>query len=116
MISKNKFRSAASASLKNALALYEYALFLFGGERYARSLSLSVIGIEEIGRAVLYSLAALDRLPDLRWKLEWPKGGNPAHIHLSKQVLYEYVSIAYSLVGEYLQFRAQEFVGSTAVF
>jgi AbiV family abortive infection protein len=115
MIFMNKFRSAASASLKNATALYEDALFLFGAQRYARSLSLSVIGVEEIGKAVLYSLAALDRLPDLRWKLERPKGGNPAHTHASKQLLYEYAGIAYFQVGEYRQILAQETADSTSV-
>lgn len=115
MISVNKFRSGASASLKNATALYEDALFLFRAQRYSRSSSLSVIGVEEIGKAVLYSLAALDRLPDLREKLERSKGGNPAHIHASKQLLYEYADIAYSQVSEYRQILAQETGDSTSV-
>jgi len=109
LISKNEFRRAASASLGNAMALYEDAFFLlFGAQRYARSLSLSVIGVEEIGKAILYALAALDTLPDLRQKLERSKRGNPAHLHLSKQLLHQYADIAYWQVSEYLQILAQE--------
>jgi AbiV family abortive infection protein len=108
MIPKDEFRRAASASLKNGTALYEDAFLLFGAQRYARSLSLSVIGLEEIGKAFLYLLAALDGLPDLRQKLERSKRGNPAHSHVSKKLLCEYASIAEWQVGEFLQILAQE--------
>jgi len=115
MIPKDECRLAASASLKNATALYADALVLFGAQRYARCLSLSVIGVEEIGKAILYALAALDGLADLRQKLERSKRGNPAQTHLSKQLLYQYAAIAYWQVGEYLQILAQESGDSTSV-
>ena len=108
MISTTQFRDVAVASLRNAQALLEDASLLFHKQRYARALSLSVIGLEESGKALLYSIAALDILPDLRKTLE--KTGrekNPAHDHRLKQLYQEYVSIAVWQVREYMQILVQ---------
>ena len=108
MIPRNEFRRAASGSLRNATALYEDAYLLFGAQRYSRSLSLCVIGIEEIGKTFLYALAALDGVPNLPQKLGRPNRGNPAYLHASKQLLHQYAGIADCQVGEYVQILAQE--------
>ena len=107
MISTAEFRDAGAATLRNAGALLEDASLLFRKQKYARAFSLSVVGLEETGKALLYSIAALDILPEFRKRLEQTGRENPAHDHRLKQLYQEYVGIAMWQVGEYMQILVQ---------
>lgn len=68
---------------------------------YGRTQSLCIIGTEEIGKAFLYTIAALDAVPGLRGRLAGARK-NPAREHELKHLLEEFFFNAADLVREYL--------------
>ena len=69
MQSEGALRSAAAHCFTIAQALYEEAKVLYESDRYPRAAALAVIGAEEFGKAIVYTVAALlpeqrDLLPD----------------------------------------------------
>ncbi|MDP9351743.1 MAG: AbiV family abortive infection protein [Chloroflexota bacterium] len=52
------FRTAAVAALRNAEGLLADARLLQDADRDARCMSLSIIGQEEVGKALVYAVAA----------------------------------------------------------
>lgn len=108
---QEQLRRAALAALSNALGLYKDAELLFNHERFPRALSLSILADEEVGKGLLFTLAALNRVHGLRDELRQASFRNPAKRHPLKQLLVEvagfadekfseYQSIVGSLVGE----------------
>lgn len=64
MLSESTLRVIAAACFKNAQQLYDEAKLLIQQDRFARAAALAVIGAEEFGKAVIYTMAAL--LPEQR--------------------------------------------------
>lgn len=105
-------RAGALAAIGNATELLADARLLQEHGRYARAVSLSIIGNEELAKAVLYVLAALDAVPGLRKRLPH---GRPATDHKAKQVTIELAGIGAWLVDEYQSILHDE-VGGMGVF
>ena len=64
MQSEDALRAAAAHCFTNAQTPYEDAKVLYDRDRYPRAAALAVIGAEEFGKAIVYTIAAL--LPDQR--------------------------------------------------
>lgn len=105
-------RAGALAAIGNAVELLADARLLQEHGRYARAVSLSIIGNEELAKAVLYVLAALDAVPGLRKRLPHRK---PATDHKAKQVTIELAGIGAWLVDEYQSILRDE-AGGMGVF
>lgn len=91
-------RAGARAAIGNAVELLADARLLHEHARYARAVSLSIIGNEELAKAVLYVLAALDVVPGLRKRLPHRF---PVTNHKAKQVTIELAGIGAWLTDEY---------------
>lgn len=86
-------RVAARMALENADGLYEDAGLLYDHQRYARALSLAIIGQEEAGKTVLYSIASVGLSMVVREAME-RSARNPLFNHAFKQVTMVLVSAA----------------------
>lgn len=91
-------RAASLAAIVNAADLLADAQLLQEHGRHARAVSLSIIGNEELAKALLYVLAALDAVSGLRDRL--PSRNGPAKNHTVKQVGIEFAGIGAWLVDE----------------
>jgi AbiV family abortive infection protein len=60
------FRNASCAAIANARSLLADARLLYDNRRHARAQSLAIIGHEEVGKALVYALAATPLLVELR--------------------------------------------------
>lgn len=98
-------RRAALAAFENAAGLCADAQLLDEHGRYARAVSLCVLGNEEIGKGILYTLAALGTVPGLRDRLP---GKPPITRHNSKQVTIEFAQINAWLIDEYYDILRSE--------
>jgi AbiV family abortive infection protein len=105
-------RAGTLAAIGNAAELLDDAQLLLEHGRYGRAVSLSIIGNEELAKAMLYVLAALDAVPGLRKRL--PHRG-PITDHKAKQVTIEFAGIAAWLVDEYQSIRHDE-AGGMGIF
>lgn len=101
-------RSAALATIENAEDLLSDARLLLEHRRFARAVSLSVLGQEEMGKAVLYTLAALDVVEGLRDALPLKSRKNPVASHAAKQVSIELAGVSAWLSDEYDGILASE--------
>jgi AbiV family abortive infection protein len=101
-------KKAGIASLENAKTLFDEAKILHDKTLFARALCLSIIGQEELGKAVLFALAGLDLFPDIRKRLSNRDLSNPAFEHDLKQLLEEYWGIAVWQLDEYHQIMMDE--------
>ena len=99
-------RSAAIASIENAEAYLEVAELLQRNGHNARAQSLSILGKEEAGKALMFALAALDAVPDLR-KLMAGRYQGVTH-HALKQVLANMAGNVEWMVDEYADIVASE--------
>ena len=99
--------------MENAEQIYRDASVIFERRGYGRTLSLCIVGTEEIGKALLYTIAAVDGLPCLRSRLTRMKS-NPSREHELKQLLEEYFCIAADLVQEYLSEIGSEEYGTVS--
>ena len=87
-------RSAAEAAATNADMILCDAQLLLDARRFPRALSLAVIGYEEVGKALLFTLAATGRVPTFEPLLLSTKPWeNPAKHHLAKQFLVEIAAV-----------------------
>jgi len=92
-------RMAALAAIDEAENYLEEARLLCDHGRHARAASLGVLGREELGKGVLFVIAALDAVPGLRHQLQgksWAKTQ-----HALKQLVGGLVGHAESIVDEY---------------
>lgn len=101
-------KKAGIASLENAKALLDEAKILHEKTRFARALCLSIVGQEELGKAILFALAGLDLLPDIRKRLSNRDRSNPSFEHDLKQLLEKYWGIAVWQLEEYHQIMMNE--------
>lgn len=101
-------KKAGLASLENAKALLDEAKILHEKSRFARALCLAIIGQEELGKSILFALAGLELLPDIRERLSKRDLRNPAFEHDLKQLLEEYWEIAVWQLEEYHQIMMDE--------
>lgn len=96
------FRRAAEASFENARELLVDAQLLHEHDRVARCLSLSVFGYEEVGKALVLTLAATSLVPGLGEGLLGEKiGRNPAKQHATKQFIVDIADIAIDQMRDY---------------
>ena len=100
MSTEPHLRAAAAAAFRNAELILSDAGLLYAAGRWARTLSLAIIGQEELGKAVIYTVAALDRLPGLREVLLVSGRHDPARDHEFKQSTAETASIAHFMVED----------------
>lgn len=104
-------RKAGVAALENARGLLIEAKLLAENRYWARALCLATIGQEELGKAILFTSAALDLFQDLRKQLSNRDKSNPAFAHELKQLISEYWGIATWEVEEYHEILMDE-IGS----
>ena len=97
--------------MKNAKALLDETKLLYENNYTARALCLSIIGQEELGKAVLFALAGLNLFPNLRERLSNRDWSNPSFEHELKQLLEQYWGIAVWQLEEYHQILRDE-IGS----
>lgn len=95
-----QLRAAATAAFSNAESILEDVRLLYAADRWARSVSLSIIGKEELGKSVIYAVAALDRLPGLRDLLASADFDNPTRDHQFKQLAAEMASIVHFMLED----------------
>ncbi len=100
MVSEELLREAARAAMDNADELLADATLLHENGRPARALSLAIIGSEETGKALMFTLASLDAIPDLRASLGQQRYWGLTD-HPLKQVLSQIVGHAEYVADEY---------------
>lgn len=85
---------AAVAAATNANALFRDAQLLLQAKRYPRTVSLSIIGYEEVGKALLFALAATGRVAGIEAVLLMQRTQkNPVRHHLTKQYIVEIAGV-----------------------
>lgn len=89
MFTEAEFRAAATAAFRNAESILVDVNLLYEAERWPRTVSLSIIGREELGKSVIYAVAALERLPGLREVLSGTGREDPSRDHQFKQLAAE---------------------------
>lgn len=100
MLEEGELRAAAAAAFRNAQAILEDVDVLYQAGRWPRSVSLAIIGREEMGKAVIYSVAALNRLPGLRTALSGKRREDPVRDHEFKQLAAEIANIAHFMAED----------------
>lgn len=93
-------RTAAAAAFKNAASVLEDVDLLYQSGRWPRTVSLAIVGQEELGKAVIYAVAALDRLPGLREVLLASSYEAPVRNHQFKQLAADIASIAHFMAED----------------
>ena len=100
MYTETQLRAAAAAAIRNAESIFEDVGLLYEADRWARTVSLSIIGQEELGKAVIYAVAALDRLPGLREVLLGSRREDPVRHHQFKQLVTDIASISHFMAED----------------
>ena len=95
-----ELRAAAAAAFGNAESIREDVDLLYEAGRWPRTVSLSIIGQEELGKAIIYAVAALDRLPGLREILLRSGREDPVRDHQFKQVVTEVAIISHFMAED----------------
>lgn len=97
------FRRAAIAAYENAEDLLGDAQHLYDDGRFARAMSLAILGKEELGKCLLFTLTATGQVEILsdQWKdrITW---------HEVKQVVSEAAADAFALVEDYFATIGEE--------
>jgi AbiV family abortive infection protein len=101
-IDESVLRRTAIASLDNARNLYKDSNELAKVHRYGTAASLAIVGIEEVGKCLLFTLAALGVVPELETHI-----AKALKEHELKQLLCEYSDISAWLVDEYRSIISQ---------
>lgn len=95
---ENLPRDAALAAIQNAEDLLRDASLLYEHGSHGRALSLAIIGREEIGKAIILALSALEAVHGLRKRFS----DRPLRHHPLKEMLGRILGDASSIVDEYL--------------
>jgi AbiV family abortive infection protein len=98
----------ALVAIENAQEIATDVTILLNHDRYARALSLAVIGCEEAGKALLHALAALNLAPSVVAAFEKKGWHSPLLNHAFKQLAVEMIGGADAELAEYEMAAAGE--------